>query len=195
MRMPTLETERLIVRPFAMDDLDAVHQILDIELSEAGFGADGAKALEERRAWLQWTILGYEQLARLYQPPYGDRAIGLKDTGQLIGVVGYVPCLDAFGQIRSLGDAATPARFASAEFGLFWAVSTTHQRKGYATEAACAMIDYALDTLKLRRVIATTTYDNEASIGVMRKLDMRVEKNPFPDPSWLQVVGVLENRA
>jgi [ribosomal protein S5]-alanine N-acetyltransferase len=46
----------------------------------------------------------------------------------------------------------------------------------------------------LRRVVATTTYDNEASMGVMRKLGMRIERNPFPDPPWLQVVGILENR-
>jgi len=27
----------------------------------------------------------------------------------------------------------------------------------------------------------------------MRKVGMRIEKNPFPDPPWLQVVGILEN--
>jgi hypothetical protein len=29
---------------------------------------------------------------------------------------------------------------------------------------------------------------------VMRKLGMWVEKNPRPEPPWLQVVGVLENK-
>ena len=32
--MPLLETERLIVRPFAMGDLDDIHRILDMELSD-----------------------------------------------------------------------------------------------------------------------------------------------------------------
>jgi len=41
--------------------------------------------------------------------------------------------------------------------------------------------------------VDTTTYDNVASMGVMRKLGMRVEKNPFLEPPWLQVVGVVEN--
>jgi RimJ/RimL family protein N-acetyltransferase len=54
------------------------------------------------------------------------------------------------------------------------------------------MVEYAFQNLGLRRVIATTTYDNEASMGVMRKLGMRIERNPFPDPPWLQVVGMLE---
>jgi hypothetical protein len=29
-------------------------------------------------------------------------------------------------------------------------------------------------------------------MGVMRKLGMRIERNPFPDPPWLQVVGFIE---
>ncbi len=55
------------------------------------------------------------------------------------------------------------------------------------------MIDYAFTELKLRRIVATTTYDNVPSIGVMQKVGMRIEKNPFADPPWLQVVGILEN--
>jgi len=43
----------------------------------------------------------------------------------------------------------------------------------------------------VHRLIATTTFDNVASIGVMRKLGMRIESNPRPEPAWLQIVGVL----
>lgn len=189
MRMPVLETERLIVRPFAMDDLDDIHRILDIELADADMGDEGAQALDARREWLQWAILNYEQLARLYQPPYGDRAVVLKATGALIGAVGFVPCLDAFGQLPS---AAQPSRRTSTEFGMFWAISPSHQRKGFAAEAARAMIDYAFQHLQLKRIVATTTYDNAGSIGVMKKIGMRIEQNPYPDPPWLQVAGILE---
>ena len=44
----------------------------------------------------------------------------------------------------------------------------------------------------MNRIVATTSYDNLASIAVMRKLSMRIERNPLPDPPWLQVVGMLE---
>jgi len=188
--MPVLETERLIVRPFTLDDLNDVHRILDIELADADFGTEGAQALNERREWLRWTTLNYAQLAKLYQPPYGERAVVLKDTHELIGAVGYVPCLNLFGQLAS----STPMHFTSTEFGLYWAIAPAHQRRRHATEAARAMVAYALEQLKLGRIVATTTYDNVASIGVMRKLGMRIETNPFPDPPWLQVVGVLETR-
>ena len=56
------------------------------------------------------------------------------------------------------------------------------------------MIDYGFQQLKLWRIVATTRYDNTASIGVMRKLGMTVEHNTLPDPPWLQVVGIIEAR-
>ena len=63
------------------------------------------------------------------------------------------------------------------------------------SKAAGALIAYAFTTLRLRRVVATASDGNAASIGVMRRLGMRVERNPHPQPPWLQTVGVLENTA
>ena len=197
MRMPPLETPRLIIRPLILDDLDAVHRILDVELRDADFGNEAAKSLDERRQWLEWTIMGYEQLAKLYQPPYGERAIVLRQSTQVIGACGFVPCLNPFEQLPSLsrGGPLGPSGRTSTEFGLFYAVAPANQRRGFAAEAAKAMVDYAFRTLHLGRVIATTTRDNVASMGVMRHLGMRIEENPHPDPPWLQVVGIIDNKA
>ena len=193
-RMPPLETARLLIRPFVMTDLDALHQIVDVELSEADFGTEGAQSLDQRREWLAWAILNYDQLAKMYQPPYGDRAIVLKQTGKLIGAIGYVPCMMPFGQLPALavGLDAALRRLSTCELGLYYALASAHQRQGYTSEAAAAMVEYAFQSMRLRRVVATTTYDNVASMGVMRKLGMRIERNPFPDPPWLQVVGFIE---
>jgi ribosomal-protein-alanine N-acetyltransferase len=194
LEMPVLETTRLLIRPFVMDDLIDAHNLFDIELREVEMGSEKMNSLEERAHWLEWTVLNYEQLAMLNQPPYGDRAIVLKATGKLIGSCGYVPCLSAFEQIAGLAEAQCvdrPGRYTT-EFGLFYAVSPIHQRQGFATEAAQALVDYAFQRLHLKRVIAKTTYDNNASIGVMKKLGMRIEKNPQASPPWLQIVGVLD---
>jgi RimJ/RimL family protein N-acetyltransferase len=225
MEMTPLVTPRLTIRPFTLDDLDDIHRILDVELADARLWsalALRARTREECTQWLQWTIMSYEQLAKLYQPPYGDRAMALKHTGQLVGACGYVPCLAPFGQLpgfasatgdpapgvqasrqphrpggqdaRAPGDDPAPCVY-STEFGLFYAVAPAYQRQGYATEAASALIEHAFEHLRLKRVVAMTRYENLASIGVMRNLGMRIEKNPYPDPPWLQVVGVIENRA
>jgi RimJ/RimL family protein N-acetyltransferase len=183
----------LIIRPFVTVDLQDIHRILDVELADVDFGSEGAKALEARKRWLQWTVMNDEELARLYQPPYGDRAIVLKQAGQLIGAVGFVPCLAPFGQLSSLRSEAGDSRLYTTEFGLYYALSPAVHRQGYATETVRAMIGYAFNALKLRRIVATTTYDNVASISVMRKIGMRIERNPYPDPPWFQVIGILEN--
>jgi RimJ/RimL family protein N-acetyltransferase len=195
LRMPPLETARLLIRSFVMDDLEVIHQILDKDLQDADFGNEGAKMLSERRQWLHWAVLNYEELAKLNQPPYGDRAIVLKQNNQLIGACGFVPSLAPFGQLLSFSSSDNPvaSRDHSTEFALFYAIAPTYQRQGYAAEATKAMIAYAFTELKLRRIVATTTYDNVASIRVMRKVGMRVENNPYPDPPWFQVVGILEN--
>ena len=192
MSMPPLETERLTIRPFVLADLDAIYQILDVELDEIA----GDQALAARQQWLEWSVLNYTALANLHQPPYGDRAIVLHATGEVIGACGFAPVLLPFGQFPTFrAAAATPGQPArnTNEMGLYWEVSPRHQHRGYATEAGAALIRYAFSALNLARIVATTTYDNVASIGVMRKLGMIIEHNPLPEPPWMQIVGVKPN--
>jgi RimJ/RimL family protein N-acetyltransferase len=191
--MPILETVRLQIRPLTYDDLAAIHRILDVELGEFDLPLAGT-SLEERAGWLQWTILGYEQFAALHQPPYGERAVVLRAMAEVIGVVGFVPCLDAFDQLPQFTAAPMPGRMTSTEMGLYWAISPPFRGQGYATEAARAMVEYAFSHLRVKRMVATTTDENAASVGVMRRLGMEVDRNPFLDPPWLQIVGVIENQ-
>ncbi len=190
--MPTLETSRLYVRPFALADLEEAHQFLDVELDVTSLHTERIESLAQRARWLQWSVLNYEQLALLNQPPYGDRAIVLKTNGQLIGACGFVPCLMPFEQLPGFGGVGQAAR-ATPEFGLFYAISPSRQRRGYASEAAQALVQYAFEHLQVKRVVATTDADNLGSMGVMHKLGMHIEQNPLPEPPWLQVVGVVEN--
>jgi RimJ/RimL family protein N-acetyltransferase len=192
MAVPRLETDRLVIRPFVMDDLPAIQQVtMDAGWVDAALSPQ--QALDERRQWLDWTVRNYAALANLYQPPYGDYAVDLKHSGEMIGSVGLVPCLGPFGRLPYYRALGTTTDLFFPEVGLFYAFLARVRRQGYATEAAQALIDFAFDDLKLRRIIAQTTYDNTGSVGVMRKLGMTVESNPYPEPPWLQVVGILEN--
>ena len=194
-KMPVLETERTSIRPFVLDDLEAVHQLLDVELSDDESTRSEDDLMAERRRWLQWTVLSYEQLAKLHQPPYGDRAVIQKSTGRLIGACGFVPLLNAFEQLPYFAAHAQERGpvWNTTELGLYYAISPGCQRRGYATEAARGLIAYAFEHLRARRLIATTGHENTGSIGVMKKLGMRIETNTHPEPHWLQVVGILEN--
>jgi ribosomal-protein-alanine N-acetyltransferase len=172
-RVPPLETERLVVRELRPGD-----EIADV-------------VGERRDEWLRWTVNSYARYAELIQPPYGERGAELRDTGQLVGLVGLVPSLGPFALLPSLSGGAGDARRYTPEVGLFWETAPEHRGRGYATEAARALIDHAFTELNLQRVVATTEHQNLASIAVMRKLGMRIETNPDAEPPWFQTVGVL----
>ena len=184
-----LETDRLVIRPFVRDDLDAIHPILN--------AAFGEESRADRQEWLDWAVINYAALARLRQPPYGDRAVGLKATDTLIGAVGLVPSFGPFDTLpyfrgRSTG---SPTGLFTPQMGLFWVIGEPYHGHGYATEAARAVIDFAFTHLRLRRIVATTEYANSRSIAVMQRLGMDIQRNPEPTPLWFQVIGILDNPA
>jgi ribosomal-protein-alanine N-acetyltransferase len=190
LNVPIIETVRLLIRPFTMEDLRDVHELLDLEPAEMG---ESGWSLADRLDWLAWTSLSYGQYSGLYQPPYGDRAVILRQTGELVGVAGYVPLLMPVGQLPWFQAHGLSGKGYYPEFGLFYHVRAAFRGQGLATEAAGALAGYAFKRLHIARIVATTAYDNLASQSVMKKLGMVVDTNPLPDPPWLQVVGVLQN--
>ena len=183
-RIPTLKTERLIIRELTMDDLEAINDVLNK-------ATDTDVLMKDRERWLQWTVLGYEMFAKLKQPHYGERAVVLKESGELIGAVGIVPYLDTFNRVTAFNRASnTPA---TAEVGLYWAITPAHQREGFAPEAARALVEYLFTQEKLGRIIATTGYKNLPSQKVMQKLGMKVQHLEIQQPPDQFVVAVLEN--
>jgi RimJ/RimL family protein N-acetyltransferase len=184
--MPTLHGARVHIRPFTGSDIDAVLGLFD----DAAYPTAVNQTIRTRRsAWLAWASANHDELARLDQPPYGDRAVVLTATDRVIGAVGLVPCLDVYGQ-AGIGPDDGRSR---AEIGLFWMVHPDYQGKGYATEAGRLLVRYAMDELRIERIIATTEYDNHASQAVMRKLGMDIRRNSQTTPPWLQLVGVYES--
>lgn len=173
---PILVCTNVQVRAFEANDMVAVTQIFDF-------------THEQSQAWLAWNIANERQLATLNQPPYGERAIVHTDTDTIVGAIGLVPCLDQFGKVGIGGndDGSTHA-----EVGMFWHVLAAWRNQGIATAAATLVRDYACNHLGLRRIIATTEYDNLASQAVMRHIGMELRRNPSQTPAWLQVVGVYE---
>lgn len=183
--MRTLETERLIIRAFVEDDLADYTRLISAAFG-VGDGPGPGAALPEQ---VRYNALADKVHEAIRQPPYGDRAVVLKETRRLVGSVGFVPCLAPFGQLPSFE--RTPYR--TPELGLFYALVPEHWGKGFATEAARAMVAYAFNELRVRRVVATTEHDNVRSIAVMRRLGMRILRNPFDEPAWFQTIGVLDN--
>ncbi len=190
--MKPIATERLIIREFRPNDLGEIYRILDVELKFT----DSAKqdsSIAQRKQWLDWTMQGYEQNRLLLNPPYGDHAIVLRDSLQLIGICGLVPVLAPLGKIpyyKYTAD-ADDEDMNYPEVGIYFAVSTHYQCRGFAYEASKALIGTAFKALKLKRIIAITDLYNNPSIAVLKRLGMRIEI--LPGLKSNQVVGILEN--
>lgn len=183
--MGPILTRRLRIRQFTELDLDAVGCVLDECFAPA--------PRCDRAEWLGWTVRNYRALAQLQQPPYGDYAITLVATGDLLGIIGLVPSFGPFETLPSLRSHLSRSDHFTAEIGLFWAIAPAHRRAGYASEAAAALAAFAFRELRAARLVATTEHSNAASIGVMRRLGMTIEKSPNMDPEWFQTVGILFN--
>jgi ribosomal-protein-alanine N-acetyltransferase len=149
---PTLETRRLILRPFELSDALRV-QLLAGDRAVAATTKNIPHPYEDGMAE-KWIGSHQEHVEK-------DRlvtfAIVLKDGGELIGAIGLTLNL---AQER-------------AELG-YW-IGKPYWGCGYCTEAGHAVLGYAFDTLCLHRVHAHHLSHNPASGRVMQKLGMRHE--------------------
>jgi RimJ/RimL family protein N-acetyltransferase len=93
--------------------------------------------------------------------PWSLRAIVLREQRQMIGFVN-------FHGPPGVNDVAAPD---AVELG--WSVFPRHQRNGYATETALALMDWARQVHGITRFISATTPDNAASLRVHEKLGFR----------------------
>ncbi len=90
---------------------------------------------------------------------YGEWAVEEKDTGALVGRVGLVHHAD------------WPAGPVKVEIG--WTLSSAVWGRGYATEAARAVLDYVFARPGFDRIISISHLGNERSQQVMTRLGMR----------------------
>ena len=149
---PLLHTERLILRPFDEADAPAVQalagarEIADTTLHIPHPYPPGAAA-----AWIATH-------AGTWESATGETcAIVSRDEGSLVGAIGL----------------AINGPHASGELG-YW-IGVPHWNRGYATEAARAMLALAFGSLRLNRVHAHHLTRNPSSGRVMQKIGMQLE--------------------
>ena len=150
--MTILETQRLILRPFAAGDLEALYRILSDPITMHFWPTPFSR--EQAEGWLNRHLSSYRDLG------FGRLAVMLKESGELIGVCG-IRRADIDGKVENdLGYII---------FHPFW-------QRGYATEAAAACLRYGLETLQLQRVCANMAVDHQASRRVAEKIGMTLER-------------------
>jgi RimJ/RimL family protein N-acetyltransferase len=149
--VPELRTERLVMRGFREDDLDAWAAICaDPEVTRWVGDPDG---LSREDAWRRMVyVVGHWELRG-----YGNWALVEQGTGELVGRAGLY----------------CPEAWPGLEVG--WLVGREHWGRGFAPEAGRAAMEWARTELGADRVISLIEDDNERSARVAEKLGMSLE--------------------
>ena len=145
---PTVETERLVLRPFRESDLDAFGAMLRSPEVRTSFHNHGEipddRVFEQMEMWLgQWELRGT-----------GQWALESKDTGEFVGRAG----------------SHWPLRPGWPGIELGWALHPDHWGKGYATEAGAAARDYVFAHHDVDEIYSLILEENTHSQAVARRL-------------------------
>ncbi|PWY55609.1 GNAT family N-acetyltransferase [Legionella qingyii] len=148
--MNTIETPRLLLRAWSDDDIAPFFSM-----------NQDPKVMEYiANFWTMDMVASFiERMnAQLAEKNYTLWAVEEKSTQEFMGFIG-------------LNSPAWEAHFTPCvEIG--WRLAFSFWGKGYATEGAQAVLNYAFNTLKLKEVVAFTVPENLRSQRVMEKLGM-----------------------
>ena len=152
--MKILETQRLLLRHFVMDDLDDLFAFYS-DPDVVKYIPDAPRNRDETKEELEWHMHGPPKF-----PELGLWATMYKETGQFIGRCGLLPwTIDEQHEVE-----------------VAFALSKAYWGMGLATEAARGIVEYAFEHLKLSRLICVIDHDNQGSIHVATKIGMNFEK-------------------
>ena len=155
--MRVLETDRLSLRHLEAADAAFMLQLLNDPSFIRNIGDRGVRSEEQA---LRYTREG--PVASYARHGYGLYLVELLESGESIGICGLVKrdYLDD----PDIGFAFLP------EYG----------RRGYGFESAVAVKTYALETLRVPRLLAITSQDNVASIRLLEKIGLVFDRMISP---------------
>jgi RimJ/RimL family protein N-acetyltransferase len=149
-----LRTDRLVLRPVDAGDLDDVHALHNDEAVMRYLSRERARREDVRDTVLP-AMLAWERR----HPAWGYSAAIGSATGAFLGWVLFRP--------------ATDRPPAPGELEIGWRLARSAWGRGYATEAAAAVLHHGFAELDVRSVFAVTMAVNTPSRRVMERLGMR----------------------
>lgn len=151
--MNIIETERLIIREYSMDDVLELSVILSDQMTMNFWPVPFT--LQQTENWVYDNIERYSKLG------FGRWGVILKDNGMLIGDCGIM--------IKEIDG--------KEENDLGYILHFPYWQRGFAAEAANACKEYAFISLGIKRLCANMPYNHEASRKVAEKIGMKKEKD------------------
>jgi RimJ/RimL family protein N-acetyltransferase len=155
-----IQTERLTLRPPTLDDVDAIHAFQSRQdVCTYLLFAPRARASVEAKVAESMSKTRLEKVGDYLQPTMERR-----DDGRVMGQM-YVTIDSVDNECLEIG----------------WIMHPDYAGRGYATEAATALLDFAFRTVGAHRVIANLDPANDASVRVCHRLGMRKEAHFLED--------------
>jgi RimJ/RimL family protein N-acetyltransferase len=148
-----ITTSRLRLREYLPTDVDERAAMFADEQTMRYYPQ--LKSRDETVGWIEWNLESYRKHG------LGLWVVDLKSTGEFLGECGLV--------VQMVD--GTP------EIELGYSIKRSHWGQGFATEAAFAVRDHAIEVLGLRRLVSIIHPDNTRSQAVAQKVGMRHEKN------------------
>ena len=149
---PSLQTERLTLRPFVWSDAASLVPLIGVrEVAATTLRIPHPYTEADARDYIASSHAGIKK---------GDElrfAVVLKATGALCGGIGL----------------RIEPEHRRAELG-YW-IGLPYWGSGIATEAALVLVNYGFETLKLHRIFAGLVSSNLASARVLQKIGMKRE--------------------
>ena len=148
-----VETKRLILREINVEDAEFVLRLVNEPSFVSNIGDKGLKNIDDAERFI---LEGY--WTNQERSGYGMFLVELKGGGDPIGSCGllYRKVLD----VTDIGFAFLPE---------FW-------NRGFAYEAAEAIMKYGHSTLGVKKIVGLTSEDNLGSINLLKKLGMDFKK-------------------
>ncbi len=176
-RNMTLETSRLLLRPFTEDDADDVH-VYAADPAVCRFTEWGPNAREDTERWVA-------KAARAGAPAHW--AITLKDDA--VGTRGRIVAGTVVGGVGVYGKDRVPFEETPTVRELGWVVRRDLWGRGIATEAVQAVIDALVEDERIAEVHARCRPEHKASAKVMAHLGLahvrRIERDLELDGRWM----------
>ncbi len=150
--MKVLETPRLVLRRLLLEDAPFILELVNDTAWLQYIGDKHVHSLEDARSYIRKGPL--DMYARL---GFGLYMVTLR-TGNRIGLCGLIK------------------RDGLEDVDLGFALLPRYRGRGYAGEAAAAVLDYGRQTLGLKRIVAITSPDNQRSVHVLEKIGFVYEQ-------------------
>ncbi|GAB4446484.1 MAG: GNAT family N-acetyltransferase [Chloroflexi bacterium OHK40] len=161
-----VETDRLIIRSYVEEDLEALATILGDARTMAFWPRPFSR--DEVVSWL------YRNIERREHSHYGRRAVILKASGTLIGDAGIVRA-ELYGEERD---------------DLGYILHHDSWGQGYATEAARALVAHAFQAHGFTTLFANMAHNHRASQRVAERIGMR-RVAEYPNPRNRRILTFL----